>query len=136
MLTGDPDGLASALIKVEKAQSVYWESLMLPGSRQPVPSVLRTHPKTEARVARLMALKSELAGEPELAGTPAMPAPRRRPSLVPGIRPPRDFDRAAFMPMGALEHPELGPEHPLCDGHLAPSEGEPHIRPLRGGVYW
>ncbi|MEP2458516.1 MAG: zinc metalloprotease HtpX, partial [Nitratireductor sp.] len=57
MLTGDPEGLASALVKLERAQGRLWESLLLPGGRIPDPSVLRTHPPTEERVRRLMALK-------------------------------------------------------------------------------
>lgn len=136
MLTGDPDGLASALAKLEKAQGLYWESLMLPGSRQPAPSVLRTHPKTEDRVARLMALKTRIAAEPEFGDEPAMPPLRRRRSLVPGIRLPQGFDRAAFMPMAAIEAPGLTADRPLCNDPLAPAEGKPRIRPLSGGVYW
>ncbi|MDA4630974.1 M48 family metalloprotease, partial [Escherichia coli] len=57
LLTGDPDGLAQALTKLEKAQGRLWENLILPGGRIPDPSILRTHPLTETRVARLKALK-------------------------------------------------------------------------------
>ncbi|MFT7758878.1 UNVERIFIED_CONTAM: zinc metalloprotease HtpX, partial [Salmonella enterica subsp. enterica serovar Enteritidis] len=57
LLTGDPDGLAQALPKLEKAQGRLWEHLLLPGGRIPDPSILRTHPLTETRVARLKALK-------------------------------------------------------------------------------
>ncbi len=57
MLTGDPDGLASALIKLEKTQGRNWEGMVLPSGRVQHPSMLRTHPKTEDRVERLMALK-------------------------------------------------------------------------------
>jgi len=35
----------------------------MPGRRVPVPSVLRTHPETRERIARLMALKPELPGK-------------------------------------------------------------------------
>jgi heat shock protein HtpX len=55
-LTGDPHGLASALVTLERRQGRLWEGLILPGSRLPDPSMLRTHPKTEERVARLMSL--------------------------------------------------------------------------------
>jgi heat shock protein HtpX len=55
-LTGDPEGLASALKLLEERQGGKWEGLVLPGSRLPQPSLLRTHPKTEDRIAKLMAL--------------------------------------------------------------------------------
>jgi heat shock protein HtpX len=133
ILTGDPDGLASALQKLEKAQGVYWESLMLPGSRAPVPSILRTHPKTGERVARLMALKS---GETIVVedGGPAMAAPRPRPSLVPRIPPVPQHHRAAFMAMPAVELPE--PDSHACPGGLGGADGKPRVRVTRGGVYF
>lgn len=58
MLTGDPGGLASALQKLERITGRFWEDMMMPvpGRRMPQPSVLRTHPTTEDRVARLRAL--------------------------------------------------------------------------------
>jgi heat shock protein HtpX len=56
-LTGDPEGLASALKVLEEQQGRNWEGLVLPGSRMPQPSMMRTHPKTEDRIARLMALR-------------------------------------------------------------------------------
>jgi len=61
-LTGDPDGLASALMKIERAQGGWLERVFMPGRRVPVPSLLRTHPETEERVRRLMELKPELQG--------------------------------------------------------------------------
>jgi heat shock protein HtpX len=63
MLTGDAAGLASALRRLERLQGSFWEDLMypVPGRRLPVPSVLRTHPPTEDRVARLL----ELQGRPQ-----------------------------------------------------------------------
>ena len=84
-LTGDPEGLASALAVLERTQRAKWEGLFLPGSRLPEPSILRSHPATEDRIARLMAL-----------GRAAMPATQRStsrpvpgPSLVPPVRAPR-----------------------------------------------
>lgn len=56
-LTGDPEGLASALRLLEEKQGSKWEGMFLPGARVPQPSLLRTHPKTEDRIARLHALK-------------------------------------------------------------------------------
>jgi len=57
-LTGDPDGLAIALVKLEKIQGGAWERILLPGRRLPEPSLLRTHPPTEERIRRLMELKN------------------------------------------------------------------------------
>ncbi len=54
-LTGDPHGLASALAKIERV-SRSWRAWLLPGWGNPEPSWLRTHPATEDRIARLMAL--------------------------------------------------------------------------------
>jgi heat shock protein HtpX len=59
-LTGDPDGLASALVRIEQTQGGWLERIFLPGRGVPAPSVLRTHPETSERVERLMALKSTL----------------------------------------------------------------------------
>jgi heat shock protein HtpX len=56
-LTGDPEGLASALRVLEEKMSGKMGSVFLPGARMPQPSLMRTHPKTEDRVARLNALK-------------------------------------------------------------------------------
>jgi heat shock protein HtpX len=66
-LTGDPDALASALAKLERHQRGVWEQILLPGQRLPQPSVLRTHPPTGERIARLEAL-SGAPPLPPLAG--------------------------------------------------------------------
>ncbi|MEL6422128.1 MAG: zinc metalloprotease HtpX [Pseudomonadota bacterium] len=71
-LTGDPEALASALSKVERHTGRFWEDLLPTGRRVPFPSVLRSHPKTEKRVARLRDL---LARED-------FPPPRRLPRVV------------------------------------------------------
>lgn len=55
-LTGDPMGLASALAKLERRTGRFWEEMFLPGRRIPDPSLLRSHPKTEDRIARLREL--------------------------------------------------------------------------------
>jgi heat shock protein HtpX len=83
-LTGDPQGLASALLTLERRQGRLWEGLLLPGSRLPDPSLLRTHPGTEDRVKRLMSLTPASrpaidmpAGWDEFAATtPPLRAPR------------------------------------------------------------
>lgn len=59
-LTGDPDGLASALVKIERIQGGWLERIFMPGRRVPEPSLLRSHPLTEQRIARLLALKPRL----------------------------------------------------------------------------
>jgi len=56
-LTGDPVGLASALKTIQREQGSLWESIVIPGGRTPDPSLLRTHPKTEDRIERLLELK-------------------------------------------------------------------------------
>lgn len=73
-LTGDPEGLASALALLERKQGAVWEGLVLPGSRVPEPSLLRTHPKTEDRIARLLALRKEATlAIPEVSSRTAVP---------------------------------------------------------------
>lgn len=84
-LTGDPEGLASALALLERRQGAVWEGLILPGSRMPEPSLLRSHPKTEDRIARLMALRRDTSRP---LGIPAV-KPVPGPSVVPVIRDPR-----------------------------------------------
>lgn len=55
-LSGDPDGLASALMKLERLQGQFWENIFMPGRKNPAPSLLRSHPSTEDRLARLRKL--------------------------------------------------------------------------------
>src|SRR5215469_7873786 len=63
-LTGDPQGLASALSKLERYQGRFWEDFTMPGRRIPLPSVLRTHPETSRRIARLRELSTAPAPLP------------------------------------------------------------------------
>lgn len=83
-LTGDPAGLASALLKLERRVGRLWEDILLPGRRIPEPSLLRTHPPTRERVRRLAALARDDAralGATEpvvLHGVPPIAAPPRR----------------------------------------------------------
>lgn len=80
-LTGDPIGLASALVRIER-ESGSWLSVLLPGWGNPEPSWLRTHPSTEERVRRLWQLAET---EPRLFGDDAamryqrIMAPTRQP---------------------------------------------------------
>ena len=55
-LTGDAEGLALALLKLERRVGRFWEDMFLPGRRIPEPSLLRTHPPTDERVRRLREL--------------------------------------------------------------------------------
>lgn len=65
-LTGDPMGLASALNALERYQGRFWEDLMfpVPARRIPQPSLLRTHPVTPERIARLRDLSTQPAAPP------------------------------------------------------------------------
>ncbi|RLB91620.1 MAG: peptidase M48 [Deltaproteobacteria bacterium] len=56
MLTGDPEGLASALAKMERYQGGWMARIFFPGHREPQPSILRTHPQTQERIKRLLDL--------------------------------------------------------------------------------
>ena len=77
-ITGDPAGLASALQKVEKAKKGLLQAVM-PGRKIPEPAMLRTHPPTEERIARLMSLQ----------GRKDMPQPVHTPDPV--VNPPQGY---------------------------------------------
>jgi len=55
-LTGDPQGLASALLKIERYQKGWMGRLRWLGRSGPYDSILNTHPATRDRVNRLIAL--------------------------------------------------------------------------------
>ncbi len=63
-LMGDPRPLASALKKLEKAHSGWLRHAAGPGAKLPEPSLLRTHPTTVERVARLLDLAGTLERAP------------------------------------------------------------------------
>jgi heat shock protein HtpX len=56
-LTGDPQGLASALLKIERYQRGWMGRLRWLGRSGPYDSILNTHPATRDRVNRLIALE-------------------------------------------------------------------------------
>jgi len=66
MLTGDPLGLASALTRLDSSTGRFWEDFAfpVPARRTPQPSLLRTHPPTEERVAQLRAMVQQPALAP------------------------------------------------------------------------
>lgn len=147
MLTGDPDGLSSALIKLERAHRRGWEGLVLSGGRVPNPSILRSHPPTKDRVARLSALKQ--AGEWTARGED-VPEPLRRqvplrPSHLPRIRRQADRDitgpgpwQTLMQAQNSMQVPvdEKQRDNPACKDSLAEPEGKPRVRVTRGGVWW
>jgi heat shock protein HtpX len=55
-LTGDPEGLASALLALDAAEGRVWERTMVGRARVPDLFLLRTHPPTAERVRRLRSL--------------------------------------------------------------------------------
>lgn len=65
-LTGDPAALASALGRIDTYTGHLWEDLMPthPARRVPEPSLLRTHPPSAERIARLHALSQQTAPDP------------------------------------------------------------------------
>lgn len=94
IVTGDPQGLAAALEKIEEYQARQITRLIGPHRDQP--SLLRTHPATPERIRRLQELEQAIHHPHERSGFPEgstkglpphldrpLPPPRRR---FPGIR--------------------------------------------------
>ncbi len=65
-ITGDAQGLASALRRVEGGSGAFWEDLMFPVPQRRVaqPSLLRSHPPSEERIRRLLAASHAEAHDP------------------------------------------------------------------------
>lgn len=60
-LTGDPEGLALALQRIERTQGSFLEKIFLPSKTIPEPSVLRTHPEVNERIERLLSIRESSA---------------------------------------------------------------------------
>ncbi len=69
-LTGDPIGLASALGRLERYNRSLLASVLTPVPSMRVPSMLRTHPRTEARIERLLRIEQERERARAVAGDP------------------------------------------------------------------
>lgn len=89
-LTGDPEGLASALLKLEAmVKPSWWQQIFLPGD-SPEPNALRTHPVTKDRVGRLLELKqrNESPNDPlQLPHPDIVFHPADQPAPLPGTQP-------------------------------------------------
>lgn len=144
MLTGDPDGLSSALEKLEGAHRRRLEAMLLPAGRMAEPSMLRSHPPTAERVSRLQALKPTMLRMPRNDHPQARRTTPRRPvSSVPKI-PRREEGRMRDWLAFAETRPPVSPvvdgadaDCPGCADPLHPPAGRvPRIRIGRGGVWW
>ncbi len=90
-LTGDPVGLARALAILDREHGRGWERILAPQRRGPDPLLLRTHPPTQERIARLRALapatRYRVPVRPEGYAPAGLAPVRRRPRLrATGVR--------------------------------------------------
>ncbi|HEV7187047.1 MAG TPA: zinc metalloprotease HtpX [Blastococcus sp.] len=70
-LTGDPEGLASALEVLEWSNGRIWERILVGRGPVPDPLIVRTHPSTTERTSRLREL--EVADRWHVVGRPVPP---------------------------------------------------------------
>jgi heat shock protein HtpX len=77
-LTGDPSGLARALVKIERTTGKWWLNLLLPARRSTDPSWLRSHPSTEERIRRLNVLAADTSRPMPESSAPITIAPQYR----------------------------------------------------------
>lgn len=89
-LTGDPAGLSSALAKLERQQRSPWEQILMPGRKLPEASLLRSHPPTKERIARLSSLYQDASQTTALTALGfAQPTSRATPLMAPITTRPR-----------------------------------------------
>lgn len=89
-LTGDPAGLSSALAKLERQQRSPWEQILMPGRKLPEASLLRSHPPTRDRIAKLSSLYEDDAQTTALAALGlSQPTPHLVAPMTPITTPPR-----------------------------------------------
>lgn len=72
-LTGDLQGMRTALTRLEQGQGHFWEDLMfpVPARRIPEPSLLRSHPPADERIRLLAEIEHQIQAEPlEIAEQP------------------------------------------------------------------
>jgi len=111
----------------------------LPSGRIPDPSVLRTHPLTTERIARLNHLKTVAESRPDdsLLGPRTGLRLPRRPSSVPTVRPTPHYGLFGVQPLVAVAEFSGGdPEIPAAQRPLNPPQGNPRIHLRRGAVWW
>ena len=84
-LTGDPEGLVQALLKLDRMQGRMWGAVTPQGAKIPDPSILRTHPSTDERIRRLRALNADPARWIDAEGRVHVPGH----SPFPDVGPPR-----------------------------------------------
>lgn len=63
-LSGDPAGLARALLQLEQYEGSWFSRILFPGRKSMESPLLRSHPVTEERVARLKAMVHESWARP------------------------------------------------------------------------
>ena len=83
-LTGDPKGLASALLRLESPSHNWLQRIFHPRGRESAPSSLRSHPPTAERVQRLLSL-AEQVSFPQEATMGYSTSPHSAPSGFRGI---------------------------------------------------
>ena len=139
MLTGDPDGLASALTKLERMQGRRWEddparrAHARPVGAAHAPADRRSHraPQPVEDRRRLRCRRSRWSGPRSSRQLP------RRDSPVPKIRPTPHYGLFGLLPLveeGGSD--AASQDSPASDRPLNPPEGEPRIHFRRGAVWW
>lgn len=85
VLLGSARPLIRALQQIENQPLSLLQRLLLPGRRQPEPSLIRTHPPTDERLRRLQALDAD-----PLQQFPPLPLAHRQPTTTNVLRSLRD----------------------------------------------